>query len=52
MLFNCFLVSLGVHILYLVFALVSPDVCGAVINKKNNMYMNNLLQEKNICEKK
>ena len=22
------------------------------INKKNNMYMNNLLQEKNICEKK
>ena len=36
-LFNCFLVSLGAHILYLVFALVSLAVYSASTNKKNKI---------------
>ena len=36
-LFNCFLVSLGAHILYLIFALVSLAVYSAATNKKNKI---------------
>ena len=35
--FNCFLVSLGAHILYLIFALVSLAVYSASTNKKNKI---------------
>ena len=36
-LFNCFLVSFGAHILYLIFALVSLAVYSAATNKKNKI---------------